>query len=76
PATGRAETLIAAASPAVVRIEQNFTGAEITVFGTIERDRVAVSRADPYHIAVVVIGPPERVVVRRKSRIVGLWINT
>lgn len=71
-----AETLIAAASPSIVRVEQDFAGAEITVFGTIERDRAAVSRADPHQIAVTVFGPDERVVVRRKSRVVGLWINT
>ena len=71
-----AETLVAAASPAQVRIEQDFSGAEITVFGTIERDRAAISRAEAQHIAVTVFGPDERVVVRRKSRVAGLWINT
>jgi uncharacterized protein (TIGR02186 family) len=71
-----AETLIAAASPAVVRIEQHFSGAEITVFGVIERDRLAVSRADRQEIAVTVFGPEEHVVVRRKTRVAGLWINT
>lgn len=76
PVPAAAETLVAAASPALVRIEQQFAGAEITVFGTIERDRVAVSRADPHEIAVTVFGPDERAVVRRKTRVLGLWINT
>lgn len=76
PVAATAETLVAAASPGLVRVEQDFAGAEITVFGTIERDRVAVSRADAHQIAVTVFGPNERVVVRRKTRVLGLWINT
>lgn len=70
-----AETLVIALSTAEVRIASNFTGAEIVVFGAIQRDAATVSRADSYDIAIVMRGPDETVVARRKDRVFGLWLN-
>ena len=39
-----AESLVTAVSSDTVSIESNFTGTEIVVFGTIERDARTVSR--------------------------------
>lgn len=71
----RAESLVAALSSDVVRIESNFTGTEIVVFGEIVRDAATVARAEPYDLAIVVSGPPQDVTTRRKGRFLGLWVN-
>ncbi|MEJ1157161.1 TIGR02186 family protein [Prosthecomicrobium sp. N25] len=75
PSPARAETLVAVPSTSVVNISSNFAGTDITVFGSIERDRATVSRASEYHLAVMMFGPRETVVTRRKERTFGLWIN-
>lgn len=71
----RGESLVAATSTNVVNINSNFTGTNITVFGSIERDRATVSRAAEYRIAVQIFGPRETVVTRRKERVFGIWVN-
>lgn len=71
----RAETLVTALSDPAVKITSNFTGAEIVVFGVVERDVSTVERPEPYDIVIVVSGPREAVVTRRKDRIVGVWVN-
>ncbi|MGE3746643.1 MAG: TIGR02186 family protein [Sphingomonadaceae bacterium] len=75
--------LLAAASPKLVpdvsqrRIDiiYSFTGAELLLFGAIlyPGGRVPDREAD---IAVVLRGPAEPILVREKSRIAGIWMNT
>jgi uncharacterized protein (TIGR02186 family) len=71
-----AERLTVAMSTPEVRIDSNFTGVPITIFGVIERDAQTVSRGGEYEIAIMVLGPPESVVARRKDRILGVWANS
>lgn len=71
----RAESLVTAVTSNIIAIESNFTGSQIVLFGTIERDAQTVSRPGPYDVIVVVRGPPEDVVTRRKERLVGIWVN-
>src|SRR5690606_35140518 len=71
-----AETIIAALSEQRVEIQSNFVGTELTLFGVIERDAETVSRVRGYDVAVVVRGPDEEIVTRRKDRVAGIWINT
>jgi len=71
----RAEQLQVSLSTDSVKIDSNFTGATITVFGIITRDATTVSRPGGYQIAVVVRGPPETAVARRKDRFVAIWAN-
>lgn len=75
PRTAHAERLVTALSGGIVSISSNFSGAKITVFGTVERDAQTVSRGSPYYIVVTVTGPEEDVVVRRKERVAGIWVN-
>ena len=70
-----AEQLTIALSAHEVKINSNFSGTSITLFGVIERDAASVSRPGPYEVAAVVLGPPEDVVTRRKDRILGVWAN-
>ena len=71
----RAERLVADISAPEVRIASNFTGTEIVVFGTIERDAESIARGGKNDVVVVVTGPPETVVTRRKERMLGIWVN-
>jgi uncharacterized protein (TIGR02186 family) len=62
-----AEPLIADITTHFIAITTGFTGANIVLFGATD------GTGD---IVVVVSGPEHDVVVRRKSRVAGLWINT
>ncbi|MDJ0686258.1 MAG: TIGR02186 family protein [Alphaproteobacteria bacterium] len=67
PETARAEPLVADLSDHLIAITTGFTGAELLLFGSIERNG---------QVIVVVHGPRTDVTVRRKDRIAGVWVNT
>ncbi|WP_321448821.1 TIGR02186 family protein [uncultured Cohaesibacter sp.] len=69
------ERIVADLSERVIKISSNFTGSDIVIFGTIERDRATVSRGEPYDLVVVVRGWDQTLVSRRKERTFGIWIN-
>lgn len=71
----RAEKVILALSDQMVKISSSFTGTGITIFGAIERDEETVSRRSTYDIVVVMRGPAETLVTRRKERLAGIWLN-
>ena len=73
PVSALAQTVVIALSSDSVQISSNFTGASITVFGALEDANLDPSL--PLDIAVVLQGPPESTIVRRKDRLLGLWIN-
>ncbi|MDB5365930.1 MAG: hypothetical protein JWM77_1857 [Rhodospirillales bacterium] len=64
--SARAQQLVADLSSHLVAITTGFTGADLVLFGAIE---------GPGDLVVVVRGPPAEVVIRRKERTVGLWLN-
>mgnify|MGYP002152508954 CR=1 FL=1 len=66
-APARSQPLVADLSRHLIAITANFDGTEVLLFGTVERG------AD---VVVVVRGPPETAVVRRKTRTFGVWLNT
>jgi uncharacterized protein (TIGR02186 family) len=71
-----AERLITSLSSHQVLVTSSFTGIELVLFGSIERDAKTVSRKGDYDIIVTVTGPRETLVVRRKDLLVGIWTNT
>ena len=71
----RTEELVASLSTHRVLIGSNYTGAQIAVFGSVEREGRSVGRADPYDIIVTVIGPRRPIVVREKEQRGMLWLN-
>lgn len=71
-----AERLVASLSMHRVLITSNFTGAELVLFGTVERDAASIPRRGGYDIAATVTGPRQNIVTRRKERVLGLWVNT
>jgi uncharacterized protein (TIGR02186 family) len=71
----RAEKLIATLSTSRVLIQSNFTGTDVVLFGSVERDDQTVSRRGGYDIVVTVTGPRDNVVTYRKQRVAGVWVN-
>lgn len=57
-------------------ITSDFTGADLTIFGSLDNADPQVAREGRYDVIVVLEGPSRPVVVRRKDRIFGMWINT
>jgi uncharacterized protein (TIGR02186 family) len=62
----RSQTLSADLSSHIIGITTGFVGANLTLFGTTDK---------PGDIVVIVRGPPAEMVVRRKQKILGVWIN-
>lgn len=58
-----------------VAITADFTGADLTIFGAIENADPLINRQGRYDVIVVLEGPARPVVVRRKDRVLGMWIN-
>ena len=58
-----------------VAISSSFSGTEVVLFGSIEGGDAAALKAGDYDIVVTLVGPIERVKVRRKERRLGVWIN-
>lgn len=75
-AEGGAERVIASLSQKAVGITADFSGSEIFLYGAIERDRLPDERDDGLNVIVTLTGPDERVVVRRKARQLGIWVNS
>ncbi|MDI6025438.1 TIGR02186 family protein [Corticibacterium sp. UT-5YL-CI-8] len=59
-----------------ISITADFSGAQLTIFGALENPDSLLSRQGRYDVVVVLEGPTRPVVVRRKSRVLGMWINT
>lgn len=74
-APAQAEKLVTSLSSHRVMITSNFTGVELTLFGTIETDAASVGRSGAYSLVVTVAGPRQPVVTWRKERIFGIWAN-
>jgi len=76
------EAVQADVSTRAVSITSNFTGTEIIVFGAIENAYKPIDVTKPksadeiYDIVVIVEGVGSPIMVRRKSRSGGLWLNT
>jgi uncharacterized protein (TIGR02186 family) len=70
-----AERLVSSLSNHIVQITSNFTGVELTLFGSVENDQATVPHNGGYDIVATVTGPHESMVARRKERMFGIWIN-
>ena len=66
-----AEELVSGISQDTIQITSNYTGSDIVVFGDVEGQQSVEGR----DIVVVVKGPETDIVVRRRDRVAGVWIN-
>ncbi|MFA5899657.1 MAG: TIGR02186 family protein [Hyphomicrobium sp.] len=71
-----AETVEADISARSLEVTTGFTGHQIVVFGAIDNSQAPPGSTGYYDVVVVLEGTPFPVVVRRKSDVGGVWINT
>lgn len=71
----RAEEIVAGLSQNEISITANFSGSEIIVYGAVKRDAPAPANP-PMEVIVTIEGPSSPLILRKKSRQAGIWINT
>lgn len=71
----KAEEIVLGLSRDQVAITATFEGSDILVFGAIKREAPIPDKSE-LGVIVTVAGPDEPVMVRRKDRRLGIWINT
>ena len=71
-----AERLIASVSNHRVTVTPNYSGEELVLFGSVEKDASTPANRTNYDLVVTVSGPRADMVTRRKERKFGIWINT
>ena len=74
-APARAERLIVSVSNHRVTVTPNYSGEELVLFGSVEKD-ASTPASRNYDLVVTVAGPRTDMVTRRKERRFGIWINT
>jgi uncharacterized protein (TIGR02186 family) len=74
-AAAQRETIQADTSDREIAIESDFTGARITVFGAVDNSRQESANSGYYDVIIVIRGPAENLVARKKERFAGIWIN-
>jgi uncharacterized protein (TIGR02186 family) len=70
----RAERLIVSVSNHRVTVTPNYSGEELVLFGSVEKDANTPPNRN-YDLVVTVFGPRADMVTRRKERRFGIWIN-
>lgn len=69
------EQIVAGLSQNRVSITADFDGSEILIYGAVKRDEPAI-KTPPLHVIVTVEGPSTPLIVRKKERRFGIWVNT
>lgn len=74
----QAQRIVGAVSDHTVSINSTFVGETLTLFGNVEASVGAESPVveGPFDIVTVIRGPVQDRVIRRKTNVAGLWINT
>jgi uncharacterized protein (TIGR02186 family) len=72
----QAERLIVSVSNHRVTVTPNYSGEELVLFGSVEKDPNTPANRNNYDLVVTVAGPRADMVTRRKERKFGIWINT
>jgi len=71
----RSEQVQSDISTREISIQSNFTGIDIVLFGSIDFSRAPSPEEASYDVIMVIRGPSEPTVVRRKEQVAGLWVN-
>lgn len=70
----QAEEVVLGLSQDEVSISTNFDGSEIILYGAIKRD-APIPQDGPLQVIVTISGPQVPITVRRKDRMLGIWVN-
>lgn len=77
PSLPRAEeTVVTGISRSSYSLNASLDGSELFIFGAVRRDAPIPEDAGPLDVVITVRGPEQDVTVRRKSRKLGIWVNT
>ena len=71
----RSESLQMGVSVDNIPVESDFDGTELVIFGSIEGYEQAPLYRGEYDVVITVEGAREDILVRRKERVFGIWIN-
>ena len=74
PTWAAEEEVVLGLSQDRVAITATFDGSEILIFGAVKRE-TPIPDTDPLQVIVAVSGPSEPVLVRRKEKKLGIWVN-
>lgn len=69
-----AEQIVAGLSQTEVSITANFSGTEIIIYGAVKRDAPAPKKPR-LEVIVTVEGPSSPLIIRKKEKRVGIWLN-
>jgi uncharacterized protein (TIGR02186 family) len=70
------ESVVVDLSQNRVEITATYSGSNIFVFGAVRRDAPMPEGTGPLDVAIVVEGPLEKAVVRKKEKKLGIWVNS
>ncbi|MCU0831912.1 MAG: TIGR02186 family protein [Rhizobiaceae bacterium] len=59
----------------VIEIATDFTGMDLTIFGSVNNPRADSIATGGYDVIVVLEGPPRPLIIREKKRVLGMWVN-
>ena len=69
------EELQAELSTREISIQSNFTGIEILIYGSIDFSQTKAPDTGTYDVITVIRAPAQPLVVRRKERVIGIWVK-
>ncbi|MEO9781168.1 MAG: TIGR02186 family protein [Sedimentitalea sp.] len=75
PFASAAEEVVLGLSKDKVAITTSFDGSEILIFGAVKRE-TPIPEGSPLEVVITITGPSEPVIVRRKSKLFAIWVNT
>lgn len=70
-----AEQIVAGLSQTEISITANFSGSEIIIYGAVKRDAPAPKKPR-MEVIITVEGPSAPLILRKKERRAGIWVNT
>jgi uncharacterized protein (TIGR02186 family) len=75
PALAQSESVELDTSTREISIQPDFNGAEVVIFGAVDNSQQPSSTSHFYDLIIVIRGPAETIVTRRKERVAGIWLN-
>lgn len=69
------EQIVSGLSQNRVAITANFDGSEILIYGAVKREAPLPVDGGLLQVIITVAGPTTPLVIRRKERVAGIWIN-
>ena len=75
PSPDGKESLQIGTSTSEIAITSDFRGADLTIFGSLDNADELLLAIGQYDIVVTLEGPKSNVTVRKKDRVLGIWMN-